>query len=1326
MNTLSLPENLDIDFLLLGFERIFESEHHGPILRVLAIIYKHSFVFEGELRKKLFAEFLFPKFFFKLFFSWNFTICNVFCQLLVYKTLRLSPTYFDKSKHAKIVSMAKDMTSGLTEEKKKIFKEDQFLFHLRDKYLKKAKDVGGGHFPAHLAVYIRRSFEEYERYEREYSLWEARNSDLQEEREVPILRPPPLKEVPPFVKKIKNARISSFKMQGTPLLNENINNENNNNENNNESNSDSKNQTNLELKENSLESKIGLEERDVIEENRETTEEKRDMAQEEKDIAGRKREMIEEKKDIAEKKKAMIEEKREMVMEVFKELNELNLSSSPSSSSSSSSPSSSPSISTLKRVTKSSEKNLDKFVQKVDSQQQQSNSKSQLEKSNSPLIVYKTVAELKGEERPRSTRVSSKDTSLIKTLTSNSPPKSNSLSNSLFNSSTISTTLTLNNSNEDSPVFTNRRNSLRKNRESRESRDSGNLSSSSEESASEIEESSHSSNDCKQGEGNFLEEMEQNDSESEEESNLRIFIKTDFIAEPFLTSKYRRSKKERKDSKNSPSTSNTNSPLNTNSPSNANSPLNTNSPSPSYSSPSLSRNVQSLENSTPTFDVQELRKEERGSEKREEEKSVATQTEQERENFKKKLSEKPINSLETRNEKVGGVGVEEFGVGGIDTGGVNVGGGVSLGGVNVGGVSLGGFGAEKDKEKKKKGKKKREKKEEKGVSTSKKNSPKRASTGSTPVDLVNISEFLNNLLMQANYFEREKEEEKEGEQVERKLKRSEEKMVSGETVEYRRRNNFDASLENYPLKLNKGDSEFKTASKKSKKRSNSNESNSLFYKHYSFSSNSSPNTSPSLFKRMEEKSREEKSREEKSREEKKGKKGSSKKRFSTSNSPSSNSPPSASTSPPSNSPPSPSLQKSRLSHTNSSNSSNSSPVLQKKVPTTKMKRSKSEEEKQFEGEEEGNEEERREVKESKQGREEEEGEREAFPGIALQGEEVLKRGKLGAISPKRRTLTLSSNTLKPAYSSSPTLPLSSYAPNTSTNSLHSPNNSLHSRYNSTYSPNTSPSSPSNSNSSPSSPSNLNTSPSSPSNLNSSPSLHRNLSPPSTLKIQPNETNNNSTYKMSTDSSVEGNPKKRMSGYSSSSPIPIRKSSNKNKSKGSVKNESGREGESGRRNENSSEEEEGERFNQIFSGKKERGRREIEKGNEAEVEQSLFVVKKASSANSSPTSPIILPLSRTSKSRTSPIPSRKSSPTEMKITPLTSLKDDNNSPTFSAEQFGQVVSVQVISSGSAGEVNSNSNGSPASVVKDYVSNENSLMAGANSLVGFDGNSSALKN
>ena len=65
-----LPEDFDYDFMITGFDRILQMEHHVVTARLLSLVYNFSSVFAGEGRLKLFGGLLIQKYGYMLFLSW--------------------------------------------------------------------------------------------------------------------------------------------------------------------------------------------------------------------------------------------------------------------------------------------------------------------------------------------------------------------------------------------------------------------------------------------------------------------------------------------------------------------------------------------------------------------------------------------------------------------------------------------------------------------------------------------------------------------------------------------------------------------------------------------------------------------------------------------------------------------------------------------------------------------------------------------------------------------------------------------------------------------------------------------------------------------------------------------------------------------------------------------------------------------------------------------------------------------------------------------------------------------------------------------------------
>lgn len=96
----SLPASFDVEFLLAGFERIVDADHHQAVNALLVLLYKHGDLFVGRLRRQvcaraarrasvavnraraqLCAQFLLRRCFYQLFLHWDETVRATFYQV---------------------------------------------------------------------------------------------------------------------------------------------------------------------------------------------------------------------------------------------------------------------------------------------------------------------------------------------------------------------------------------------------------------------------------------------------------------------------------------------------------------------------------------------------------------------------------------------------------------------------------------------------------------------------------------------------------------------------------------------------------------------------------------------------------------------------------------------------------------------------------------------------------------------------------------------------------------------------------------------------------------------------------------------------------------------------------------------------------------------------------------------------------------------------------------------------------------------------------------------------------------------------------------------
>lgn len=84
----TLPDSFDIDFFLLGLDRIVETDHHQVLMVLLTFIYKNADLFEGNARRQLFGNFLLRRHFYELFLHWDSAVRTTFHQILLFRLVR--------------------------------------------------------------------------------------------------------------------------------------------------------------------------------------------------------------------------------------------------------------------------------------------------------------------------------------------------------------------------------------------------------------------------------------------------------------------------------------------------------------------------------------------------------------------------------------------------------------------------------------------------------------------------------------------------------------------------------------------------------------------------------------------------------------------------------------------------------------------------------------------------------------------------------------------------------------------------------------------------------------------------------------------------------------------------------------------------------------------------------------------------------------------------------------------------------------------------------------------------------------------------------------
>ena len=88
----TVPDSFDIDFFLLGLERIIETDHHQVLMVLLTFLYKQADLFEHTARRQLFGNFVLRKHFYELFLHWDTAVRTTFLQLLLFRLVRVRRT----------------------------------------------------------------------------------------------------------------------------------------------------------------------------------------------------------------------------------------------------------------------------------------------------------------------------------------------------------------------------------------------------------------------------------------------------------------------------------------------------------------------------------------------------------------------------------------------------------------------------------------------------------------------------------------------------------------------------------------------------------------------------------------------------------------------------------------------------------------------------------------------------------------------------------------------------------------------------------------------------------------------------------------------------------------------------------------------------------------------------------------------------------------------------------------------------------------------------------------------------------------------------------
>jgi hypothetical protein len=112
----AIPQNFDLAFFSEAFQVMLEAEHHQILSRILSLLYDsplcflsletfpslifasclsymYSELFQGDLRQRMFGDFLMKRFFFRLFLYWDYNIRNIFHQLIIFKVPLLASCY---------------------------------------------------------------------------------------------------------------------------------------------------------------------------------------------------------------------------------------------------------------------------------------------------------------------------------------------------------------------------------------------------------------------------------------------------------------------------------------------------------------------------------------------------------------------------------------------------------------------------------------------------------------------------------------------------------------------------------------------------------------------------------------------------------------------------------------------------------------------------------------------------------------------------------------------------------------------------------------------------------------------------------------------------------------------------------------------------------------------------------------------------------------------------------------------------------------------------------------------------------------------------------
>jgi len=175
--------NFDSEFFKTTINCIIKMDHHQLINKILTLLYYHSSLYETELRREIYGNYLLDEKFQELFTHWDEGVRNTYQQIILYKITRNKKTKIVQSDKATIMSLK---TQAL---------EDSIDFALLkkrdDNLAKMEKLVNSGtasgydnDFVDSQQIYAKKSLAEYEVYAQRYQQWEL--SDQEYPKLIPL------------------------------------------------------------------------------------------------------------------------------------------------------------------------------------------------------------------------------------------------------------------------------------------------------------------------------------------------------------------------------------------------------------------------------------------------------------------------------------------------------------------------------------------------------------------------------------------------------------------------------------------------------------------------------------------------------------------------------------------------------------------------------------------------------------------------------------------------------------------------------------------------------------------------------------------------------------------------------------------------------------------------------------------------------------------------------------------------------------------------------------------------------------------------------------